>query len=165
MKSPGFRSETRNAYIRIARHYSLLSEIGISRPGYVALAEVTTRDLDIAILGQLPAAHLPLCDQFKSRPVQMVGFEATFRSRGLGEQRPERAAMHAHNALVLAYLDAECDAVLVGVPSRIRWKGEEHRDLPDTEDVRIMFSDQVAERNLGTRSAGFLFVVYPDSLD
>jgi hypothetical protein len=73
--------------------------------------------------------------------------------------------MHAHNALVLADPNAEFDAVSVGVPSRIWREGEEHGDLPDTEDVRIMFSDQAAERNLDTQSAGLRFLVSLDSLD
>jgi len=39
--------------------------------------KIATGDLDIAIIGQLPVANLPLGDQFKPGPVKVVGFEAT----------------------------------------------------------------------------------------
>jgi len=132
---------------------------------YIAFAEVAPRDLDIAVIGQLTATDLPFSYQFEPGPVQMVGLETACRGRGLAEQRPERAAMHAYNALVLPDPDAECDTASVVVPARIRWKGEEQRDLLIMEGVRVMFSDQAAERNLRTQSAGLRFVVSPDSLD
>lgn len=95
----------------------------------------------------------------------MIGFKTAFRSRSLSEQRPERATMHTHNALVLADPDAECDAVSVGIPVRIRRKGEEHRDLLDREDVRIMFSYPTAECNVDPQAAGLRFVISPDTFD
>ena len=36
--------------------------------------QVATGDLDISIVGQLPAANLPLGDEFEPGPVQVVGF-------------------------------------------------------------------------------------------
>ena len=47
-----------------------------------ALAQITTADFDVAIVGQLPATDLPLGDQFEPGPMQMVGFEATLRRQG-----------------------------------------------------------------------------------
>jgi hypothetical protein len=47
------------------------------------LPQIATGDLDISIVGQLPAANLPFGDEFEPSPVQMVGFEAAFRSGGL----------------------------------------------------------------------------------
>jgi NAD(P)-dependent dehydrogenase (short-subunit alcohol dehydrogenase family) len=48
-----------------------------------ALPQITTGDLDISVISQLTAAQLPLGDEFEPRPVQVVGFEAAFRCRGL----------------------------------------------------------------------------------
>ena len=44
--------------------------------------QIATGDLDIPIVGQLPAANLPFGDQFEPRPVKMVGFEAAFGRDG-----------------------------------------------------------------------------------
>jgi hypothetical protein len=48
--------------------------------------QIATGDFDIAVVGQLPAANLPLSDEFEPSPVKVVGFEAAFRRRGLGKQ-------------------------------------------------------------------------------
>src|SRR5215472_17028593 len=53
------------------------------------------RDLDIAIVGQLPPSNLPLCDEFEAGPVKVVGFEASFRRRGLRKQDLECVAKRA----------------------------------------------------------------------
>jgi hypothetical protein len=47
--------------------------------------QIATGDLDIPIVGQLPAANLSFGDQFEPRPFKMVGFEAAFRRWGLGQ--------------------------------------------------------------------------------
>ncbi len=51
--------------------------LGLSFP------QIATGDLDILIVGQLPAANLPLSDEFEPGAVQVVGFEAPFRREGL----------------------------------------------------------------------------------
>ena len=70
-----------------------------------ALAQITTADFDVAIVGQLPATDLPLGDEFEPGPMQMVGFEATLGRRGL-----EHAPRHPHYAVILADADAKDDA-------------------------------------------------------
>ena len=44
--------------------------------------QVATGDLNIPIVGQLPAANLPFGDEFEPGPVQVVAFKAVFRRRG-----------------------------------------------------------------------------------
>jgi hypothetical protein len=44
--------------------------------------QVATGDLDICVAGQLPAANLPLGDEFEPGAVQVVGFEAAFGREG-----------------------------------------------------------------------------------
>jgi hypothetical protein len=46
----------------------------------------------------------------------MVRFEAAFRGRRLAKQQPERAAMHANDALSAADFAAECDVEPFGIP-------------------------------------------------
>jgi hypothetical protein len=41
--------------------------------------QIATVDLDIAVVRQLPAANLPLGDDFEPCPVKVIGFEAPFR--------------------------------------------------------------------------------------
>ena len=48
--------------------------------------QIATGDLDIPVVGQLPAANLPLGDALEPGPVQVVGFEAAFRRNGLCKQ-------------------------------------------------------------------------------
>jgi hypothetical protein len=45
--------------------------------------QIATGDLDVAVLGQLPAANLPFGDEFEPGAVQVVGFEAPFRRERL----------------------------------------------------------------------------------
>ena len=42
-------------------------------------AEIAARDLDIAIVSQLPATHLALGDKLKPGPTQVVRFKAALR--------------------------------------------------------------------------------------
>jgi hypothetical protein len=76
----------------------------------MALAQISTRDFDVAIVGQLPATDLPLGDEFEPGPVKMVGFEATLRRRGLVEQDLEDASRNPNDPLILAHADAKDDA-------------------------------------------------------
>jgi hypothetical protein len=70
-------------------------------------------DLDIAVFGQLAATNLPFRDKFEPGPVKMIGFEASFRRRGLWKKDLEHAPGNPHHALMVADPDAELD----GVPS------------------------------------------------
>jgi hypothetical protein len=36
------------------------------------VSQISTRDLDVAIVGQLPATNLPLGDQFEPGSLQMI---------------------------------------------------------------------------------------------
>ena len=44
--------------------------------------QIATGDLDVPIVGQLPAANLPFGDEFEPGPVEVIGFEAPFRREG-----------------------------------------------------------------------------------
>jgi hypothetical protein len=46
------------------------------------LPQIATGDLDIPVVGQLPAANLPFGDEFEPGPVKVIGFEAAFRPEG-----------------------------------------------------------------------------------
>jgi hypothetical protein len=41
-----------------------------------SFVEISAGDLDVAVVGQLPATNLPLDDEFEPGPVKMVGFQA-----------------------------------------------------------------------------------------
>ena len=87
-----------------------------------SLPQIATSDLDVAIVGQLPASNLPFCDEFEPGPVKVVGFEAAFRRRGLLKQDFENAPGNAHHTLVLADSNAELDDGTLGIPTGIRRK-------------------------------------------
>jgi hypothetical protein len=71
--------------------------------------QITTGDLDIAVVGQLPSTNLPFGDQFEPRPVKVVRFEAAFRRRSLWKQDLENASGHAHHTLIFADAYTELD--------------------------------------------------------
>jgi hypothetical protein len=50
----------------------------------IAFAEIAPGDLDIGVVGQLPAAHLALGDALKPGPLQLGDLEAPFRRAALG---------------------------------------------------------------------------------
>jgi hypothetical protein len=62
-----------------------------------AFTQVSTDDLDVAVIGQLRAMHLPLGNDFEPGPVKMVGFQAPFRCRSLIEQGLEHAPTDTHD--------------------------------------------------------------------
>jgi hypothetical protein len=66
---------------------------GPARP----FAEIATGDLDVPIVGQLPAANFPLSDEFEPGSVQVVSFEAPFGRGGLWKQDLEHAPGNAHH--------------------------------------------------------------------
>jgi hypothetical protein len=84
-------------------------------------------DLDVTIIGQLPAAQLPLHDQLKPRPLEMEGFHALLGRRRLIEELLKDPPGDPHSAFVLADDDAELDAIALIVPGRIFGKREKHR--------------------------------------
>jgi hypothetical protein len=45
------------------------------------LTQIAASDLDVAIIGQLPEAQLPLHDQLEPRPLEMEGFHARLGRR------------------------------------------------------------------------------------
>ena len=73
----------------------------MSRPDF-SFPQIATGDLDIAVVGQLPAANLSLGDEFEPGPVEVIGFEAAFRRWGLGEQNLENAPGNAHHTFIFA---------------------------------------------------------------
>jgi hypothetical protein len=46
--------------------------------GRIPLPQITTCDLDISIVGQLPPADLALHNEFEPGPVEVVGFDTPF---------------------------------------------------------------------------------------
>jgi hypothetical protein len=52
-------------------------------------AQISARDLDDAIVGQLPAAQLRLDDKLEPRSLEVECLHAAFRRRRLIEDRPE----------------------------------------------------------------------------
>jgi hypothetical protein len=95
----------------------------------LAFTEIAAGDLDVAVLRKLTATHLPLGDQFEPGPMQIVGFQATLRRRGLVEKTLEHASRNPDDPFVFADPDAELDGGPFGVPSGIGGKTEEHCDL------------------------------------
>ena len=77
--------------------------------------QIATGDLDIPIVRQLPAANLPLSDEFEPGPVEVIGFEAPFKRAGFRKQDLEDAPGNPHNALIFADADAELDVLTIRV--------------------------------------------------
>lgn len=98
-------------------------------------SQIAPGDLDIAVIGQQLPANLPLGDEFQPGPMKMIGFEASFRRRGLWEQDLEHAPGNSHRALILTHADAEFDGISVGVPPSVRRKAEEHGVLARSANV------------------------------
>ena len=88
--------------------------------------QIATGDFDITVVGQLPAANLPLSDEFEPGSVQVVGFEAPFGRGGLRNQDLEDTSGNAHYALIFADADAELDDGAVRVPPGVGRKSKEH---------------------------------------
>jgi len=70
----------------------------------------------------------------------MIGFEAPFRSRGVGEQNLEHAPGNSHGALIFTHADAELDGIPSGVPSGVRWKAKEHEPIGCSANVPMRMS-------------------------
>src|SRR5436190_2107304 len=81
----------------------------------LAFAQIAPGDLAVAVLGQLSPSQLPFDRQLEAGPLEMEGFEATLRCRGLIEQSLEDPPSNADRALVLAEQHAELDRIPVVV--------------------------------------------------
>jgi hypothetical protein len=81
------------------------SRVWMARPDF-PFPQIATGDFDIAVVGQLPAANLPLSDEFEPDSVQVVSFEAPFGRGGLRNQDLEHAPGNAHHSLI--FPDARC---------------------------------------------------------
>ena len=68
------------------------------------MTKIAPGDLDVAILGQLPAAHLLLGNQFEPRPMEVIGFQAAFGARALVEESLKHTARYPDDASVMAYI-------------------------------------------------------------
>ena len=91
-----------------------------------AFTEIAAGDLDIAIVGQLLPADLPLGDEFEPGPMKVIGFEAAFRSWAFREQLLKDEPGYANDALIIADADAEFDSGALGIPARVQGKTKEH---------------------------------------
>jgi hypothetical protein len=91
--------------------------------------EIAAGNLDIRVLGELPAAHLPFGDEFEPGSVKIVGFKTPLRRRRFVEQPLEYAPAHTDGAFVFPQTDTELDGIPDGIPTGIRGKAEEHCDL------------------------------------
>jgi hypothetical protein len=87
----------------------------VSRQGF-SFPKIASGNLDIPIVGQLPAANLPLGNEFEPGLVKVVGFEAPFRRGGLWKQDLEHAPGNTHHALIFTDADAELDDGALRVP-------------------------------------------------
>jgi hypothetical protein len=113
----------------------------------LALPQIASGNLDIAVVGQLPPSKFALGDEFEPGPVKVIGFQAPLGCWGLIEQGLEHAPGDTHHAFILADADAELDGVPVGVPAGVGRKAEEHEIPPAeaTENVRVKFSNSAAK--------------------
>jgi hypothetical protein len=101
--------------------------------------QIAAGDLDVAIIGQLSAAQLPLHNQLEPRPLEMEGFHALLGRRRLIEEMLKDPPGDPHGALVLADDDAELDAIAVIVPGRIFGKSEKHCRSAEEEDLMFPY--------------------------
>jgi hypothetical protein len=113
----------------------------------LALPQIASGDLDIAVVGQPPPSKFALGDEFEPGPVKVIGFQAPLGCWGLIEEGLEHAPGDTHRPFILADADAELDSVPVGVPPGVRRKAEEHEIPPPeaTKNVRVKFSNLAAK--------------------
>jgi hypothetical protein len=108
-----------------------------------ALPQITTGDLDIAVLRQLSPPKFSLGDEFEPGSMKMVGFQTPLGCWGLIEQGLEHAPGDTHCAFILADAHAELDGQSFGVSPGIGRKTKEHEIPPmeATKNVRVVFSN------------------------
>ncbi|HMD62594.1 MAG TPA: GYD domain-containing protein [Stellaceae bacterium] len=90
------------------------------------LADVAPADLDVAVLGQLAPAELPLGDALEPGSLQVVGLDAALGGGPLGQETLEHPPRHTNETAVLADLDPELHRLPFGIPAGVVGKGEEH---------------------------------------
>ena len=118
---------------------------GQMRPAF-PFPEVTTGDLNIAIVGQLPPTKFALRDQFEPSAMKMVGFEAAFRRGFLGSRiwNTRRGTRTTPSYSPTATPNSTADRSGFQRPS-----GENGRTLRPPRrrvHVRVMFSNSARQR-------------------
>jgi hypothetical protein len=88
----------------------------------------------------LTPAQLSLGSSLEARSLQVVCFNTTLGSGGIGQQVLEHTPKYPHHAVVFANFNAELDSLALGIPSSVIGKGEEHRRVRWSGSKRIMFS-------------------------
>ena len=83
------------------------------------LTQITTRNLHVAILRQLPAAQLALGDQLKSRALEVERLHAPLWRRALIQEALEDPPTDPEGALIRTEDCAEFHGIPVVVPSSI----------------------------------------------
>jgi len=100
----------------------------MSRPDF-PFPQIATGDLG-PVVRQLPAANLPLSDEFEPSPVNVIAFDAPFDAPfwrgGLWKQDLEHAPGNTHDSLILADADAELDDRALRIPPGVGRETKEH---------------------------------------
>jgi hypothetical protein len=113
--------------------YSSIVIVDVIGQWSVTLAQITTGDLDVAVIAQLSSAQLPLGYLLEPGAVEMVALNALLRRRGR-QQMLEDTTRDADNALVFADLNAEFHGLPIGVPPGVFGKCEKH-DAPSLGQI------------------------------
>jgi hypothetical protein len=119
------------------------------RRSSVTLAQIAPGDLDIRIIGQLPATNLSLRDQFKPDPVPVLGFDAALRRRGIPKQVLEHAPANTRDAFIVADTNTELDGGPFGVPAPVWEKPKEHCNLLPGEGSMFLYCSYDAHGRSG----------------
>jgi hypothetical protein len=90
------------------------------------LPKIAPGDLYVAIIGQLPAAHLALGDEFEPGSMKIIGFETALRGWALIDEPLEYAARDADHSFVLAEPDPEFNGRNIRIPAGVRGEAKEH---------------------------------------
>jgi hypothetical protein len=90
------------------------------------LPKVPAGQLDIAVLGQLAQAQLPLRSHLEPGAVEMISLDALLRGRAMAEKALQDAPRNADDALVFPNGNPELDGIVFGVPMSVRRETEEH---------------------------------------
>lgn len=83
--------------------------------------QITSGDLDIAVIGQLSPSQLPFDRKLEPGSLEVKRFQATLRCWRLIEHSLKDALTDAHRALVLAENDTELDRSPLIVPAGVLW--------------------------------------------
>ena len=105
--------------------------------------QITTGDLDVAIIGQFPSTQLPLGDYLKAGALEMERLDAPLRRRPLIEEALENAARNPHRALIGTEDDREFEGIAVVIPACILWELEEQHCLTSLRKGAVVCSHYV----------------------